>query len=235
MRGAADAARETLRALEAAVRSGITTGALDRVAAGVFAAHGARSAPATVYGFPGTVLISINDEVVHGVPGNRALRMGDVVKLDVTVEKDGYVADAARTVIVGVGTVVAQRLRASAESAFRAAIRVATVGARVSSIGRAVEADVKRAGFSVVRGLAGHGVGRTIHEPPNVPNFFDPGQNDVLTDGLVLAIEPMVTVGSGEVVESLDGWTIRTRDGGLAAHYENTVVITTRGPVVLTA
>ena len=232
---AADVVRLTLDALQARVRSNITTSELDAVAAGVLAAHGARSAPALVYGFPGTVLISINDQVVHGVPGPRRLAPGDVVKLDVTVEKDGYVADAARTVVVEPAGSVARRLVACAEAAFGAALGAARAGTRVNEIGRAIEREVRRHGFSVLRGLAGHGVGRTIHEPPDVPNSYDPGQTDVLTEGLVLAIEPMIAAGSNRVVQDRDGWTIRTRDGSLSAHYEHTVVITRGRPMVLTA
>jgi methionyl aminopeptidase len=235
MRRAGGVTRETLDLLERHVRTGVTTAALDGLAAGLFAARGARSAPALVYGFPGTVLISVNDEVVHGVPGPRRLCDGDLVKLDVTVEVDGYVADAARTVVVGRGSETARRLAACARSAFDAALAVARAGTRVNAIGRAVEREVRRHGFSVVRGLCGHGVGRTIHEAPSVPNEYDPWQQDVLTDGLVLTIEPMISAGSADPVEDRDGWTIRTRDGSLAAHHEHTIVITGGEPLVLTA
>jgi methionyl aminopeptidase len=229
-------ARLTLDALEAHVRPGVTTAELDAVAAALFTRHGARSAPALVYKFPGTVLISINDEVVHGVPGPRALRAGDVVKLDVTVEKDGYVADAARTVIVGGGGDAAVRaLVACAEAAFAAGSAAARAGTRVNEIGRAVERVVRAAGFAVVDGLAGHGVGRTIHEPPEVPNVYSRWQRDVLTAGLVITIEPLICAGSGKCVDAGDGWTIRTRDGSLAAHHEHTLVVTDGEPVLLTA
>ncbi len=226
---------DTLDALERGVRAGVITADLDAIAARVFARRGARSAPALVYGFPGHALISVNDEVVHGVPGSRRLRRGDVVKLDVTVEKDGYVADAARTVIVGRGSDVARRLAACARAAFRAALPVARAGVPVNAIGRAVQEEVGRHGFAVVHGLCGHGVGRTIHEEPAVPNQYDPGQHDMLTDGLVLTIEPMVSAGSAYVVEDRNGWTIRTRDGSLAAHHEHTLLITKARPVILTA
>jgi methionyl aminopeptidase len=235
LKAAGRVASRTLAALAPRVHAGVSTGELDRVAAAVFERAGARSAPALMYGFPGTVLISVNDEIVHGVPGTRELRPGDVVKLDVTVEKDGYVADAARTVIVGRGTQVSRRLVSCAEAAFRRAIRAARPGLRVSEIGRAVSSEVGRRGFSVIRGLTGHGVGRTIHEPPEVPNYYDPRQRDVLTEGLVLAVEPLVSAGSPDVVADPDGWTIRTADGSVAAHHENTVVITRRGPILLTA
>lgn len=235
LRRVARVVRMTLDAMEKEVRPGVTTGELNAVAAGVFAAHGARSAPALVYGFPGTVLISVNDEVVHGVPGKRRLERGDVVKLDVTTEKDGYMADAARTVVVDGGSDLAHRLARCARSAFKKALAVATAGRRVSDIGRAVEQEVRGHGFHVVRGLDGHGIGRTIHEPPSVPNYYDPRQTDVLTDGLVITIEPIICAGNGTAVEGKDGWTIRTGDGSLAAHHEHTIVITQDRPVVLTA
>ena len=227
--------RLTLDALERHTRPGITTGELDRVAAALFSAHGARSAPSLVYGFPGTVLISVNDEVVHGIPGARRLAPGDLVKLDVTVEKDGYVADAARTVIVGSGTELSRRLAACAEAAFAAGAAVARAGTRVNEIGRFVEREVRRSGFSVIRGLTGHGVGRTIHEAPPVPNYYDARQRDVLTEGLVVTIEPIITCGGGDAFEDADGWTLRTTDGSLAAHHEHTLVITRDRPVLLTA
>jgi methionyl aminopeptidase len=235
LRQAGRIAHLTLEALEAQVRPGVTTADLDAVAARVYAAHGARSAPAVMYGFPGTVLISVNDEVVHGVPGPRRLAAGDLVKLDVTLEKDGYIADAARTVIVESGTELAERLAECVRAAFAAALDVATAGRKVNAISRAVETEVRRRGFTVVRGLSGHGVGRAIHEPPSVPNHFDPWQRDVLTDGLVLTIEPIISAGSARIRQDRDGWTTRTTDGSLAAHYEHTLVITRQRPVVLTA
>jgi methionyl aminopeptidase len=234
LRRVARVARLTLDALAAEVRPGVTTGELDKVAARVFAAHGARSAPAAVYGFPGTVLISLNDEIVHGIPGPRQVKAGDVVKLDVTVEKDGYVADAARSIVVEPAASTAHRLVACATAAFQAALAVARAGVRVNEIGRAVEREVRRGGFVVVQGLTGHGVGRTIHEEPSVPNQYDPMQRDVLTEGLVVTIEPMISAGSARVVQDGDGWTLRTADGSMSAHHEHTLVITRAEPVVLT-
>jgi methionyl aminopeptidase len=234
LQAAASVARLTLEALEHELRPGITTGELDASAARLFAAHGARSAPALVYGFPGTVLISINDEIVHGIPGRRAVAAGDIVKLDVTVEKDGYVADAARSVVVPPGTDMAHRLVACAKEAFDASLRVARAGVRVNEIGRVVERTVRRRGFRVIEGLCGHGVGRTIHEPPSVPNEWDPSHKGVLTEGLVITIEPMISVGTRRSMTAADGWTVRTRDGSLSAHYEHTIVITKRNPIVLT-
>jgi methionyl aminopeptidase len=235
LRRAGRIAHLTLDALEARVRPGISTADLDAVASRLFALHGARSAPAMVYGFPGTVLISVNDEVVHGIPGPKRLAAGDLVKLDVTVEKDGYIADAARSVIVESGSDLATRLVACARDAFAAALAVARAGTKVNAIGRAVETTVRARGFTVVRGLTGHGVGRAIHEAPSVPNDYDPWQRDVLTDGLVLTIEPIISAGSARIRQDRDGWTTRTTDGSWAAHYEHTLVITRDRPIVLTA
>ena len=157
------------------------------------------------------------------------------MKLDVTVEKDGYVADAARTMLVGKGAQIAQNLMDCARTAFVNALAVARAGHLVNEIGRVVEREVQRRGFAVIRSLTGHGVGRTIHEEPAVPNYYDPSQRDVLTEGLVLTIEPLISAGSAEAVEGTDGWTIRTRDGSLSAHHEHTLVITRSAPLVLTA
>lgn len=235
MREAGRVTTETLDALQQHVAEGVSTGELDEVARAVLARNGARSAPQLVYGFPGTVLISVNDEIVHGVPGPRQLKRGDLVSLDVTIEKDGFVADAARSVIVGEGSRASRKLIAAAELSLQAALKVARAGVKVNEIGRAVENEVKRHGFSVVRGLCGHGVGRTIHEAPQVPNQFDRFQKDVLTDGLVLTIEPMISAGSAYPVQAEDGWTLRTKDGSLAAHCEHTLVITKGMPLILAA
>jgi methionyl aminopeptidase len=235
LRQAGRIAHLTLDALEARVRPGISTAELDAVAAHVFALHGARSAPAMLYGFPGTVLISVNDEVVHGIPGPRRLETGDLVKLDVTLEKDGYIADACRSVIVESGSDVAARLAACARDAFAAALDVAKAGTNVNRISRAIESTVRARGFAVVQGLSGHGVGRAIHEPPSVPNQYDPWQRDVLTEGLVVTIEPIISAGSSRIRHDRDGWTTRTSDGSWAAHHEHTLVITRDRPIVLTA
>ena len=235
LREAGRVVRLTLDALEASARPGITTGQLDELALEVFTANGARSAPALTYGFPKTVLISVNDEIVHGIPGSRQLLRGDIVKLDVTVEKDGYVADAARTVVLDGATDEARRLAACAEAAFTAALRVARAGNRVNEIGRAVETTVQSYGFSVVKALEGHGVGRAIHEPPSVPNWFNRRQRDVLAEGMVITIEPLIAAGAGDAYQDDDGWTIVTNDGSLAAHHEHTLVITAGAPILLTA
>jgi len=224
-----------LDACEAALAPGVTTGELDAIAARVLAQHDARSAPTMTYGVPGSVLISVNDEIVHGLPGRRRIADGDLVSLDATVERDGFVSDAARSVIVGTASLQAAALVACAERAFHAGLAVARAGTKVNAIGRAVEAEVRGAGFTVAGGLSGHGVGRAIHEWPDVPNEYNPSQRDVLTEGLVITIEPMICTGSGRTKVDKDGWTVRTRDGGLAAHYEHTLVITKDAPIILTA
>ena len=234
LRAAARVARLTLDTLAKQVRPGVTTGELDETAAHLFAAHGARSAPAFTYGFPRTILISVNDEIVHGIPGARRITTGDIVKLDVTVETGGYIADAARSVVVTPASATAHNLAICARAAFRAALTVARAGVRVNEIGRAVEREVRRRGFSVIKGLSGHGVGRTIHEAPTVPNYYDPFQTDVLTEGLVLTIEPMVSAGSSRFIQASDGWTLQTQDGSLSAHHEHTLVISRGAPIVLT-
>src|SRR5271157_5707399 len=225
--------RLALKAMSAAVEAGVTTAQLDAVCARVLAEHEAVAAPKKVYGFPGTACISVNDEVVHGVPGPRVLQAGDLVKLDVTAEKHGFFADAAVTVRVGSAT--ADALARCAENAFQKAMRVARAGYRIYEIGRAVEREVRRNGFSVLREYCGHGVGRTIHEYPTVPNYLDLNNRGRLTDGLVVAIEPIIAAGAGRSVLDRDGWTVRTADHSLAAHYEHTVVITRGAPVLVTA
>jgi methionyl aminopeptidase len=224
-----------LSAMKSAVCPGITTAELDEVGAGVMRQHGARSAPTLVYGFPGVNCISVNEEAVHGIPGTRALREGDLVKLDVTVEKNGFMADAAVTVPVGEVSKELRRLAECAERAFVKAMLVARAGFRVSEIGRAVEREVRRSGFSVIRDLGGHGIGRTIHEEPRVPNFADPEANQILTEGLVITVEPIIAAGSGRSFVAPDKWTIITSDRSASAHYEHTLVITKGAPMLLTA
>lgn len=219
----------------ASVRPGVTTAELDEAGARVLAAHGAESAPPKVYGFPGALCISVNDEAIHGIPGSRVVQAGDLVKLDLVAEKDGFFADAAVTVMVGEVSATAAALVRCAESAFHLAAKVARVGSRVYDIGRAVEQETHRCGFSVIRDLCGHGVGRTIHEPPSIPNYHDSRHKSRLTEGLVITIEPIIAAGSGEGVLQRDKWTIRTADRSLSAHYEHTVVITRGDPILLTA
>ena len=228
---------KALRVMAAEVRAGVTTGELCEIGSRVLAEHGARSSPPMVYGFPGDVCISVNDEVVHGIPGDRVMEAGDLVKLDLTAEKDGYHTDSAVSVEVPptAANAQARELAHCAERAFRQALGAARAGNRTKDIGRAVEREVRRRGFHVVRELGGHGIGRTIHEPPSVPNYADFSAQHKLTEGLVITIEPIIAAGTGEVSLDDDGWTYRTTDGSLSAHYEHTIVITRGEPVLLTA
>lgn len=235
MRAAGKVVNLMLEAMKASVRPGVTTAELDEIGAAVMRRHGARPAPAIVYGFPGISLISVNDEAVHGIPGSRVIQEGDLVKLDVTIEKDGFMADAADTVAVGAVSDERRRLMLCARNAFSKALQVARAGFRVSDIGRVIEREVCRNGFSVIRELSGHGIGRTIHEKPTVPNFPDPRAGELLTEGLVITIEPIISAGSGACVLDRDGWTVRTTDRSPAAHYEHTLMITRGAPVLLTA
>jgi len=235
LRAAGAVVRRVLEAMKRQVRAGITTGQLDAVGAQVIEENGARSAPAMVYRFPGANCISLNEEAVHGIPGDRPLRDGDLLKLDVTVEKGGFMADAAESVAVGAVSEEAERLIACSRRAFEKAMLVARAGFRVCEIGRAVEREVRRAGFSVIRELGGHGIGRTIHEEPRIPNYADPNAQQILTEGMVITVEPIIAAGSGRTLLAADGWTMKTADRRPAAHYEHTIVIRKGTPMVLTA
>lgn len=235
LRAAGRVVARALRAMRRQVRPGVTTAEIDRVGDRVFREAGARSGPQLDYGFPGVNCISVNDEAVHGVPGRRRLRDGDLVKLDVTAELDGFYADACISVAVGTPRPETIRLIAAAQAALAAGMRAAHAGAPLNAIGAAVEGTVRRHDLTVCPELIGHGIGRRIHEPPNVPSFYDPRLAQPLTDGLVMTIEPIISAGSGTVQDAGDGWTVRTSDGSRSAHFEHTIVITAGDPIVLTA
>jgi methionyl aminopeptidase len=233
LRAAGRVVAETIRELARRVRPGVTTLDLDDVAARIFAAAGARSGPRLDYDFPGTVCLSVDDEAVHGIPGPRRLRDGQLVKLDVTAELNGFYADACRTVGVGRVRPREQRLMAAAQSSLRLGLEAAVAGNNVGAIGAAVQAEVERRGFSVCAELSGHGIGRRIHEEPDVPNIAWDGPE--LTNGLVITVEPIIAAGAGDVYVDDDGWTIRTDDGSTSAHFEHTIVITEGAPILVTA
>jgi len=224
-----------LQEMKSALEPGMTTAELDAVGAAIYERHGARSAPQIAYGFPGVNLISVNDEPVHGVPGRRVIEAGDVVKIDVTAEVGGYVADAAVTVALPSGPRVHEELRDCAKLAFVRAASVARAGRPVNKIGRVVQTAARRQGFTVLSGLGGHGIGKSIHEPPSIPNRFDRRLDSPLKRGMVITIEPIIASGVDGTIEGPDGWTIRTADGSPAAHHEHTIVITKGSPIVLTA
>lgn len=236
MQHAGKVVAEALRVMKEAIEPGITPAELNDLCGQVFQKYGAVSAPKQVYGAPVHAFISVNEDVVHGLPTTRPLQAGDVVKLDVTPIVNGYIADAAITVAVPPASPQALKLIACAEAAFQAAMKVATAGKPIHVIGQAIEREVTSRGFTVLRELSGHSVGKTIHEEPSVLNFYHPRDRYPLHEGLVLAIEPLISAGRRGRVKTLkDGWTLSTTDGSLSAHYEHTVVITKGQPMVLTA
>jgi methionyl aminopeptidase len=224
---------ETLDVLEKAVAPGVTTEELDRIAADEIARRGARPAFLGYRGFPKTICTSVNDEVVHGIPGKRSLKNGDIIGIDCGAIIDGYYGDAARTLPVGRVDAARQKLLAVTREALQAGIAAARPGGRVSDIGAAVEAVAIAHGYGVVREFVGHGVGTALHEEPQIPNYGPPGRGSRLAPGMVLAIEPMFNLGAGEVSVDRDGWTVRTHDRSASAHFENTIAIGTDGPVLL--
>jgi methionyl aminopeptidase len=224
---------ETLDRLEAAAVPGTTTAELDRIAREGIERAGARPAFLGYRGFPATLCASINEEVVHGIPGPRKLREGDIVGLDLGCVVDGFFGDSARTVPVGRVSDVARRLMETTRGALEAGIEVCRPGRRVGDIGHAVQTHAERHGYSVVREFVGHGIGTSLHEEPQVPNYGPPGRRERLVAGMCLAIEPMVNVGRPEVDVLGDGWTAVTRDRSLSAHYELTVAVTQHGPWIL--
>ena len=215
--------------------AGVSTARLDAIAEEFIRSRGGTGAFKGYHGFPATITASINSQVVHGIPGDYVLRDGDLASIDCGVVLDGWVSDSARTVAVGEVSSEAARLLEVTERALSAGIDACRAGNTVGDIGHAVEAVVAGAGFSVVRSLVGHGVGREMHEEPQVPNYGVPGSGPTLTEGVVVAIEPMVNAGTHEVVTSDDGWTVSSRDGSLSAHFEHTVAALPGGPRVLTA
>jgi len=236
MREAGRLVGEVLSELTARVKPGVTTAELDELAEARIRKAGATPAFKGYHGYPATICASINEEVIHGIPsGRRVLNEGDVISIDVGASLDGYFGDSAVTLAVGkVSEEAATLLRVTEESLFKAIDRVRP-GGRISDIGHAVQAHVEAYGFSVVREFVGHGIGQRMHEEPQVPNYGEPGRGPRLTEGMVLAIEPMVNAGKPAVKVLGDGWTAVTRDRSLSAHFEHTVAVTVNGPWILTA
>jgi methionyl aminopeptidase len=234
MRPACAVAGAVLEAIAAFIKPGLATREVDEFAAAQIKARGAKSAFLGYRKYPCHTCLSVNDEVVHGLAGNRELRFGDIVSVDVGVFYNGFVGDTARTVAVGGCGVLAQQLMDVTERALYEGIAAALPGNRVTDISRAVQNYVESNGFSVVREFVGHGVGRSMHEEPQVPNFVDLKSNQKLQPGMTLAIEPMVNAGQPAVKILKDGWTVVTQDGSLSAHFEHTVLITESEPEILT-
>jgi methionyl aminopeptidase len=235
LRAAGRVVADAIRAMRQSVRPGVTTAELDEVGARVFRRAGARSGPQLDYGFPGVNCIRVNDEAAHGIPGRRRLRRGDLVKLDVTAELDGFYADACVSVPVGQVRPSTFGLVAAGRAGLNGALGVARAGTSVNRIGKAVEMAVVSRGYAVCDELTGHGIERRIHEDPQVLNHYLPGPSQELTNGLVITIEPIISDGDGAVRQSGDGWTIKTVDGAVSAHVEHTVVIIDGAPLILTA
>lgn len=234
MRKAGKLVGETLARLEEVIRPGITTAEIDKIAEEFIVKHNAKPSFKGYHGFPASICASVNSEVVHGIPGNRILEEGDIISIDCGAILNGYQGDAARTVAVGKISAEAEKLINVTRESFFKAVEKACVGNRLTDISSAVQTYVEAFGFSVVRDFVGHGIGKDMHEDPEVPNFGRPGRGPKLVHGMMLAIEPMVNIGNYEVEVQSNDWTVVTRDGSLSAHYENTVAILKNGPEILT-
>jgi len=235
MRHAGVLAAEALREVARAVRPGVSGAQLDRIAEAVIRDRGGVPSFKGYRGYPASVCISVNDEVVHGIPDSRPLRDGEIVSIDLGAELDGFHGDTAVTLPVGEVSREVDRLLTVAREALFKGIDAVRPGRRLGDVGVAIQRHAERAGFSVVRDFAGHGIGRHLHEDPQVPNFGEPGTGPLLRVGMTLAIEPMVNLGGAEVEMDDDGWTVRTRDRKPSAHFEHTVAVTAAGAQVLTA
>lgn len=225
---------ETLAKIEEVIKPGITTGELDKIAEEHITRCGARPSFKGHYGFPASICTSVNEVVVHGIPGKRALQEGDIIGVDCGAIFQGFHGDAARTFPVGNVSRVAKELIEATRESFFQGLKFALVGNRLGDIGNAIQTYVESHSFSVVRDYVGHGIGKKMHEDPSVPNYGLQGKGLKLAKGLVIAIEPMVNTGTYEVKSLQDGWTVVTQDGGLSAHYENTIAILEDGPKILT-
>jgi methionyl aminopeptidase len=225
---------KTMNLLSGKIRPGVTTRELDQAAEKFIRSQGAEPAFKGYRGFPGSICVSPNSMIVHGIPGSYELQRGDILSVDVGVIRDGWVADAARTFAVGPISPVAHKLLVTTEEALHVAVEQCRVDNRLGDVSHAIQEHVEAAGLSIVRTLVGHGIGRSMHEEPQVPNYGDSGTGVALEEGMVLAVEPMVTAGRHAVRVGDDHWAIYSQDGSLAAHFEFTIAVTEGGPRVLT-
>lgn len=225
----------TMKVMAEAMRPGMTTAELDAIGAAYMTAQGARSAPQLVYKFPGATCISINEEVAHGIPGSRVIKEGDLVNIDVSAELDGFFADTGGSFPVPPVKPEYAKICNCAKAALQKSIDAARTGQRINAIGKAVELQARSCGLTIIRELSGHGVGRSIHEKPNIPNFFTKRADERLTDGLVITLEPFITNGSGRVYTADDTWTIKTPDRDRTAQYEHTIIVRDGAPILVTA
>ena len=217
-----------------AVKPGVTTAEIDKAIYDFIMSQGATPSFLNLYGFPASACISVNDELIHGIPGNRVIKEGDIVSIDVGACLDGYHGDNAATFVAGTASEEAQKLLDVTKQSLYKGIEMAIVGNRVGDISNAVQTYCEERGYSVVREFVGHGIGRSVHEDPEVPNFGAAGHGPRLVNGMCIAIEPMINAGTRFVSTDSNGWTVRTKDGKLSAHFEHTIAITDNGPIILT-
>lgn len=217
-----------------AVVPGVTTAEIDRKIHDFIVSQGATPSFLNLYGFPASACISVNDELIHGIPGNRVIKEGDIVSIDVGACLDGYHGDNAATFVAGTASEEALELLDVTKQSLYKGIEMAVVGNRVGDISNAVQTYCEERGYSVVREFVGHGIGRSVHEDPEVPNFGAAGHGPRLVNGMCIAIEPMINAGTRFVSTDSNGWTVRTKDGKLSAHFEHTIAITDNGPIILT-
>jgi methionyl aminopeptidase len=225
---------KTMNLLAGKIRPGVTTGELDQAAEKFIRSQGAEPAFKGYRGFPGSICTSPNSMIVHGIPGPYTLARGDIISIDIGVIRDGWVADAARTFPVGPVAPLARKLLSTTEEALHLAVLQCRVGSRLGDVSHVIQQHVEGAGLSIVRSLVGHGIGREMHEEPQIPNYGSPGTGVPLEEGMVLAVEPMVTAGRHAVRVGADHWAIYSQDGSLAAHFEFTIAITAEGARILT-
>ena len=235
MRASGRIVAEVHAILKDKIKPGVTTKELDEIAERIILEHGAQPAFKGYGGFPATICASVNEEVVHGIPGNRVLREGDIISIDVGALKNGYYGDSAKTYPVGEISTKAEKLIRVTRESFYEGLKFCKVGYRLSDVSHAIQTHVEKEGFSVVRDYVGHGIGASLHEDPQIPNYGPPGKGPRLAAGMVLAIEPMINAGGFTVRVLGDNWTVVTADGSLSAHYEHTIVITEDDPLILTA
>jgi methionyl aminopeptidase len=226
---------ETLRKMTGLVRAGMTTRELDEIGRAFLEAEGARSAPQVMYQFPGATCISVSPVIAHGIPNEHVLRSGELIHIDVSAELDGYYADTGASIIVSKHQRSLDKLITATKSALTKALHVARAGNPLNGIGRTVQQEAGKRGYNVIYDLTGHGIGHKLHEAPGeILNFYNPHDQRILNDGLVLAVEPFLTTGIGRVIEGQDGWSLRTTDNAIAAQFEHTIIVTKDEPIILT-
>src|SRR5688572_11294385 len=226
---------ETLRKMMSQTRAGMTTRELDEIGRALLEAEGARSAPQVTYNFPNATCISVSPVIAHGIPNEYVLREGELIRIDVSAELDGYYADTGASLVVSKRERNLEKLLDATRATLTKALRAAKAGNPLNGIGRTVQQEARKRGYNVIYDLTGHGIGRKLHEEPReILNYYDPNDRRILNEGLVLAIEPFLTTGAGRVIQERDHWSLRTSDNTIAAQFEHTIVVTKNEPIVLT-